>query len=139
MIRYLIDSSALWRILRSEDTRSAWSAAIRSGAVGSCDPQRVEFRRSARNLDEYEQMSAMFDELYPDVAVPKSAWRWIESAQYRLLREGAHRSMSAVDLLICATAAHHGLSVVHDDHDYTAAARLLEDVRERHVGDIRQV
>jgi hypothetical protein len=28
----------------------------------------------------------MFDALYPDAAVPKGGWRWIESAQYRLLR-----------------------------------------------------
>jgi hypothetical protein len=31
-------------------------------------------------------MSGMFDRLYPDAAVPKNGWRWIESAQCRLLR-----------------------------------------------------
>jgi hypothetical protein len=70
---------------------------VSAGAAGSCDPQRVEFRRSARSIDEYEQMSEMFEQLYPDVPVPKTAWRWIESAQYRLLRHGAHRALSAVD------------------------------------------
>ena len=29
-------------------------------------------------------MSAMFEALYPDAAIPKGAWRWVESAQYRL-------------------------------------------------------
>ena len=135
MIRYLLDSSALWRILREAALRSAWSEVISVGAVGSCQPQRVEFRRSARNLDEYEQMSAMFDDLYPDASLPKAAWRWVESAQYRLLRQGAHRALSAVDLLICATAAQRDLIVLHDDKDFVTAANCLPDVRERSIHD----
>jgi hypothetical protein len=80
-------------------------------------------------------MSEMFDALYPDTAVPKSAWRWIESAQYRLLRHGAHRALSAVDLLICATAAQHDLVVLDDDKDFATAAQYLPDMRERSVYD----
>jgi predicted nucleic acid-binding protein len=133
VIRYLIDSSALWRILRDTELRAAWADVVSIGAVGSCHPQRVEFRRSARNIDEYEAMSQMFDALYPDATVPKSAWRWIESAQYRLLRRGAHRALSAVDLLICATAAQRDLVVLHDDNDFATAARHLPDLRERTV------
>ena len=136
MIRYLLDSSALWRILRDAALRAAWAEVISAGAVGSCHPQRVEFRRSARTIDEYEQMSAMFAELYPDATVPKGAWQWIESAQYRLLRHGAHRALSAVDLLICATAAQRDLVVLHDDNDFATAARHLPDLRERSIHDV---
>lgn len=139
MIRYLLDSSALWRILQDAALRAAWAEIISVGVVGSCYPQRVEFRRSARTIDEYEQMSGMFDALYPDAAVPKGAWRWIESAQYRLLRHGAHRALSAVDLLICATAAQHGLVVLHDDNDFATAARYLPDVRDRTIYDTPQI
>jgi len=138
VIRYLLDSSALWRILRDAALRSAWAEVISLGVIASCHPQRVEFRRSARNLDEYEQMSEMFDSLYPDAAVPKSVWRWIESAQYRLVRHSAHRALSAVDLLICATAAHSGLVVLHDDKDFVAAARCVPDLRERNIHDAPQ-
>ncbi len=136
MIRYLLDSSALWRILRDAELRAGWAEVISSGAVGSCQPQRVEFSRSARTIDEYEQMSDMFAALYSDAAVPKAAWRWIESAQYRLLRHGAHRALSAVDLLICATAAQHDLVVLHDDNDFATAARYVPDLRERAVRDV---
>ncbi len=135
MIRYLLDSSALWRILRDPALRASWAEVISLGVVGSCHPQRIEFRRSARTAGEYDQMSEMFDALYPDAAIPKGAWRWAESAQYRLLRHGAHRALSAVDLLICATAAHHGLAVLHDDGDFATAARHLPDLRERGVRD----
>ena len=80
MIRYLLDSSALWRILRDPALRAAWAEVVSAGAIGSCHPQRVEFRRSARTIDEYEQMSGMFEALYPDATLPKGAWRWIESS-----------------------------------------------------------
>jgi predicted nucleic acid-binding protein len=106
---------------------------LSAGAVGSCHPQRIEFRRSARTIDEYEQMSGMFEALYPDAPVLKGAWQWIESAQYRLLRHGAHRALSAVDLLICATAAQQDLIVLHDDKDFATAARYLPDLRERSI------
>jgi len=133
VIRYLLDSSALWRILRDAALRALWAEVVSLGVIGSCHPQRVEFRRSARTIDEYEQMSEMFDALYPDAPVPKGAWRWIESAQYRLLRHGAHRALSAVDLLICASAVHHDLVVLHDDSDFATAARYLPDLRERPI------
>jgi predicted nucleic acid-binding protein len=133
VIRYLVDSSALWRLLRDADVRAGWSDVISDHAIGSCHPQRTEFRRSARNLDEYEQMTAMFTDLHPDVAVPKSTWQWIESAQYRLLRAGTHRALSCVDLLICACAAINGLTVLHDDNDFVTAAQHLPDVAERRV------
>lgn len=138
MIRYLLDSSALWRILRDAGLRASWAEVISLGVVGSCHAQRTEFRRSARTIDEYEQMSEMFGALYPDAAVPKGAWRWMESAQYRLLRHGAHRALSAVDLLICATAAHHGIVVLHDDRDFATAARYLPDLQERAIHNTPQ-
>jgi predicted nucleic acid-binding protein len=135
VIRYLIDSSALWRILRDDKVRQSWSDVLTAGAIGSCDPQRVEFIRSARNIDEYEDMREMFASLYPNVAVPKSAWRWIDWTQYGLLRHGAHRALSAVDLLICATAVGHDLVVLHDDSDFTTASRWLPDMRDRSIFD----
>ena len=136
MMLYLADSSAVWRLLRDADVRAGWADVISDHAVGSCQPQRTEFRRSARGLDDYEQMTAMFDDLYPDVPVPKTAWQWVESAQYRLLRAGAHRALSCVDLLICACAATRGLVVLHDDNDFVVAAQHLPDLVERRVQNI---
>ncbi len=133
VIHYLVDSSALWRILREPAIRAGWSDVVTDHGVGSCQPQRAEFRRSARNPAEFEQMSAMLTELYPDVPLPKNTWRWVEFAQYGLVRAGAHRALSCVDLLICAVAAQRGLVILHDDNDLAAAAQHLTDVRERRV------
>lgn len=78
-------------------------------------------------------MNQLFRDVYPDVPVPKTVWRWIESAQHRLADAGAARALSVVDLLICGTAAARGLVVLHDDADYELAERHLPDVHARHV------
>lgn len=137
MIRYLLDSSALWRILRDPSVAATWSEAITAGAVGSCPVQRAEFRRSARSRDEYDEMSEMFADLYPDVGAPKSMWPWVESAQYRLVRAGAHRGPSPVDLAVAGTAAVQGLVVLHDDGDIETMGRYLDDLDERRVRGAR--
>lgn len=133
MIFFLVDSSAVWRLQRHPQLAAPWTTALLSGAVGSCEPQRAEFRRSARNPDEFDQMNQTFRDIYPDVPVPKSVWRWIDSAQHRLAGAGAARALSVVDLLVCATAAAKGLVVLHDDADYDLAARHLTDVEVRRV------
>lgn len=136
MLRYLVDSTAVWRLQRDPALGEAWGHETDEGSIGSCHPQRAEFRRSARNLDEYDAMTDMFGALYPDVPVPKNAWQWMETAQYRLARRGRHQSLSVVDWLVCATAAHHGLVVLHDDKDFAAVAGLLTDLMEHNVRHI---
>ncbi|MET9328900.1 VapC toxin family PIN domain ribonuclease [Tsukamurella sp. NPDC003166] len=133
MIQFLADSSAVWRLQRDPALTEEWSSVQLSGAIGSCTAQRAEFLRSARNVDEFDQMTSMFVELYPDVPVPKSVWGWIDAAQYRLAKVGAVRALSVVDLLVCATAATRGLVILHDDADFELAERHLPDVRARRV------
>jgi predicted nucleic acid-binding protein len=133
LIHFLVDSSAVWRLQRQPELTEAWNSSLLSGAVGSCEPQRAEFRRSARNADEFDQMNQMFRDVYPDVPVPKSVWGWIDSAQHRLAGAGVVRALSVVDLLICGTAAAKGLAVLHDDADYELAERHLPEIRARRV------
>ncbi|HEY5787431.1 MAG TPA: PIN domain-containing protein [Microlunatus sp.] len=130
---FLIDSSALWRLWRDEDLQERWRPTIEAGEVRTCIPQRIELCRSARTVAELEEMSRDLGTFYPDVAVPKGVWRWIDSAQHALVRAGAVRAFSLVDLLICGVAAHHGLEILHDDHDFAVAARHLTDVRQRRI------
>ena len=78
-------------------------------------------------------MNQMFHDVYPDVPVPKSVWRWIDAAQHRLAGVGAVRALSVVDLVVCATAAATGLVVLYDDADYELAAHHLPDVQTRRV------
>ena len=133
---YLLDTSGLVRLLRDPKLQSAWYDAINAGSIATCYPQRAEFLYSARDRREYDEIVEMFTDLYPDVAVPKNAGRWISAVQHRMAQAGEHRSASAVDLIIAATAAHHGLAVLHDDADYRAVARHASDLSEHNVHDI---
>ncbi|MFD4315223.1 PIN domain-containing protein [Streptomyces sp. NPDC058548] len=134
---YLLDTSGLVRLLRDPKLQAAWYDAIDAEAIASCYPQRTEFLYSARDSREYDEIAEMFTDLYPDVAVPKNAGRWIGAVQHRMARAGQHRSASAVDLIIAATAAHHGLTVLHDDADYRTIARHAADLSEHSIHDVR--
>ncbi|MDH6551203.1 PIN domain-containing protein [Streptomyces sp. SAI-041] len=133
---YLLDTSGLVRLLRDAQLQSAWYDAIDAGAIASCYAQRTEFLHSARTGREYDEIVEMFTDLYPNVSVPKNAGRWIGGVQHRMAQAGEHRSASAVDLVIAATAAHHGLAVLHDDADYRAIARHASDLTEHNVHDV---
>ena len=99
----------------------------------SCAPQRIELCRSARNVFELDEMSNDLERFYPEVGVPKGTWRWIDAAQQALVRAGVLRAFSLVNLMVCATAAAHGLVILHDDGDFETAARYLVDVRDQRV------
>ena len=133
---YLLDTSGLVRLLRDPALQRAWYDAVDAEAIGSCYPQRTEFLYTARDRAEYEEITEMFGDLYPDVSVPKNAGRWIASVQHHMAWTGEHRSASAVDLMIAATAAHHGLTVLHDDTDYRAVARHAPDFSEHNIRDV---
>ena len=122
---YLLDTSGLVRLLGEPALQEAWYDAVDAEAIASCYPQRTEFLYSARNRTEYDEITEMFGDLYPDVSVPKNAGRWIASVQHHMATAGEHRSASAVDLMIAATAAHHGLTVLHDDADYRTNPRSI--------------
>ena len=132
---YLLDTSALVRLLSNEKLQHTWFDAIDAEAIGSCFPQRAEFLYSARDRTEYDEIAEMFSDLYPDVTVPKHADRWVAATQYRMSRAGEHRSASAIDLIIAATAAHHGLTVLHDDNDFATVARHAPELRQHNIHD----
>ncbi|KOX05349.1 ribonuclease [Streptomyces sp. NRRL B-3648] len=132
----MLDTSGLFRLLRDSKLQSAWYDAIDAGAIASCYVQRTDFLHSARTGREYDEIVEMFTDLYPDVSVPKNAGRWIGGVQHRMAQAGEHRSASAVDLVIAATAAHHGLAVLHDDADYRAIARHASDLAEHNIHDV---
>ena len=51
-------------------------------------------------------------------------------------RAGEHRSASAIDLIIAATAAHHGLIVLHDDNDFGTVARHAPELGQHNIHDV---
>ncbi|GAA3017493.1 ribonuclease VapC6 [Kitasatospora albolonga] len=133
MIGYLVDTSALWQLFRRPETFAAWEGHIAEGALHLCEPSRAEFLYSATGPAHRDELAADLDTVLRPVAVPKGAWRWVDSAQYRLTQQGQHRSAGAIDLLVCATAVHHDLTVLHLDNDFSTVASVLTDLRARDI------
>ncbi len=69
------------------------------------------------------------DDLCHLAPVPKSAWRWVDTAQYKLTQRGQHRAAGAIDLLVCATAVHHGHTVLHVENDFATVGAVLKEVQ----------
>ena len=131
MIGYLVDASALWQLFRQPETFAAWEGHIAAGALHLCEPSRAEFLYSATGPAHRDELAADLDTAFRSAAVPKGAWRWVDRAQYKLTQQGQHRSAGAIDLLVCATAVHHDLTVLHLDNDFTAVSSVLTELRAR--------
>ncbi|APE21749.1 MULTISPECIES: PIN domain nuclease [Streptomyces] len=137
MITYLVDTSAYVHLGTDPAAQRRWDAEIETGAIGMCEATRTELLFSAVNADDREAIEEDLAAMFAPVRVPKDAWRWVESAQYKLTQKGQHRAAGVIDLLICATAVHHGLTVLHRDNDFATVARVLKEVEQqdvRHAG-----
>ncbi|MFC4124069.1 PIN domain-containing protein [Nocardia rhizosphaerae] len=133
MIRYLLDSSGLWRLFRDKEVFGAWQPEIEAGAFRICEATRAEFLYSATSPADRDDLAADLDDLCAPAAVPKSAWGWVDTTQYKLTQRGQHRSAGVVDLIVCATAVHHDLTVLHADTDFATVSRTLPEVQQRDI------
>ncbi|MEX0173865.1 PIN domain nuclease [Streptomyces sp. LMG1-1-1.1] len=136
MITYLIDTSAYVHLSIDPVAHRRWDAEIETGAIGMCEATRAEVLFSATSPDDRDEIDEGLSAMFAVVRVPKDAWRWVEAAQYKLTQKGQHRAAGVVDLLICATAVHHGLTILHRDNDFAAVSRVLKEVEQQ---DVRHV
>ncbi|MDT3397332.1 PIN domain-containing protein [Streptomyces sp. B1866] len=135
MITYLADASALWHLFRTPGALRGWEGHIEAGAFHICEPTRTEFLYSATGPSHRDELAEELETLCHLSPVPKHGWRWVDTAQYKLTQRGLHRAAGAVDLLVCATALHHGHTVLHVDNDFVTVSGVLPEVRQR---DARQ-
>ncbi|ALC22606.1 PIN domain-containing protein [Streptomyces pristinaespiralis] len=133
--RFLIDTSALWELLRIPEARAAWAPFVESGLVLICEPTKAEFLHSATGPAHRDDLETRLHDMFPAARVPGGAWSWVDTAQYKLTQKGQHRSAGPLDLLLCATAVHHGLVVLHRDNDFVSVARVVDEVEVRDVRD----
>jgi predicted nucleic acid-binding protein len=133
VIGYLVDSSALWRLFREEGVFSVWQPEIDAGTLRMCEATRAEFLFSATGPVDRDEIAADLDIVCGLACVPKSVWRWVDTTQYKLTQRGQQRSAGVVDLVVCATAVHHDLTVLHADADFSAVARVIPELRQRDI------
>ncbi|MEO3795668.1 PIN domain nuclease [Nonomuraea sp. B10E15] len=130
---YLVDTSALWHLLRNTDVLEEWADRITTQPLRICEPTRTEFLYSATGPAHRDHLEEELNTLCEFAPVPKTAWRWVENAQYKLTQKGQHRSAGPIDLLVCATAVHHGLTVLHVDDDFATVAQVVTEVDQRDI------
>ncbi len=133
--RFLLDASAFWRLIQHPELADRWAAAIDAWELGLSPATRTEILYSARGPEDRDRMAEDLDAIAEHVPVPKDVFGWIDTAQYKLTLAGAHRSAGVVDLILCATAATRGLTVLHDDKDFYTVARILPDVSALRITD----
>jgi predicted nucleic acid-binding protein len=120
---YLIDTSAVWRLLRDTDFALPWHASITAGLVGICPITELETLRSARSPKEAAELEDWLGEVFLPYETDERDIRRACAVQRKLMHLGTHRAPGPSDLIIAATAERHGLSLLHDDNDFDAIAK----------------
>jgi predicted nucleic acid-binding protein len=130
-MRYLIDTSALVRILRRQ-VDEAWHSSVARGLVAICEPVIIETLTIAK-ATEYERVLADLLGTYPRVPVPDNAWDTVRGVATRLAERSCHQGLSVADHLVVATALHHRLTILHEDADFATAARVAPEIQEQRI------
>ncbi|GAA1008069.1 ribonuclease VapC21 [Acrocarpospora pleiomorpha] len=122
--QFLIDTSALARLMRGDAEQYGWDQAAAAGLIAVCPITELEFFFSARSIADrirgIEDMRSLFGWVPVDDRAYDRAWE----VQGALTRRGQHRSAEAVDLVIAATAELRGLTLLHRDQDFECIAAV---------------
>ncbi|MGW1996649.1 PIN domain nuclease [Embleya sp. NBC_00888] len=133
---YLIDTSAVWRLLRDTDLVLPWHASIEAGLVGICTITELEVLRSARSPSEAADWDDWLGHAYLPYETDERDIRRARTVQQRLMHTGSHRAPGPSDLIIAATAERHRLALLHDDNDFEAIAKVTGQPLARVTGSL---
>lgn len=122
--RYLLDTSALVRVLRDAEIRAAWDQQITAGLVAVCPVVELEFLFTARSARDRSELVALLGTVFGWVDTPERAFARAGEVQQQLTERGTHRSAGMADLLVASTAELHQLTLVHYDHDFLHIAAV---------------
>jgi predicted nucleic acid-binding protein len=122
--QFLVDTSALVRLLKDDQSLVEWRQPIISGLVTICPITELELLYTARSKADRERQLATLRELFGWVVMPERAFERAANVQAELTARGAHRSAGPVDLLTAAAAEAHGLVLLHYDADFVKVAEI---------------
>ena len=122
--QFLIDTSALARLMRPGAESFGWDQAAAAGLIAICPITELEFFYSARSLADRERGLSDLRSLFGRVPVHDRAFARAWEVQGELTGRGQHRSAGPVDLVVAATAELHGLTLLNHDRDFDVIARV---------------
>lgn len=123
-VQFLLDTSALVRILRDVGVRHRWEQQITAGIVAVCPIVELEVLYSARSKADRDELVELLRASFAWVVVPDHTFLRAAQIQSALTDVGAHRCAGVVDLLIAATAESHRLTLLHYDRDFDQIVRV---------------
>lgn len=121
---YLVDTSALVRLLREPTVRARWEPQVVAGLLAICPLTELEFLYSARSTADRARLAGQLRTACSWVVMPDRIYDRAAEVQMELTAQGSHRSAGAVDLLIAATAETHDLVLLHHDRDFDQVAQV---------------
>ncbi|MBM0256225.1 PIN domain nuclease [Micromonospora sp. 4G55] len=121
---YLVDTSALVRLVRDPALRSRWEPAVTAGLLAICPLVELEFLYTARSAADRARLQQLLRTAFSWVTMPDRSYERAAEIQEELTARGTHRSAGAVDLLLAATAEYQGLSLLHYDRDFDQVAAV---------------
>jgi predicted nucleic acid-binding protein len=122
--RYLIDTSAIVRIMAVEDLASSWRRQISSGQIAICAITELELRHSAMSMEHDRRLRDDLSTMFVWAPVLDHCHERALEIQDGLVANGEQRSAGVVDLMLAANAELSGLTVLHDDKDFDCVARV---------------
>jgi predicted nucleic acid-binding protein len=122
--QFLIDTSALARLMRGDAEQYGWDDAVAAGLIAVCPITELEFFFSARSAADRAQGIEDIRTLFGWVPVDDRAYDRAWQVQDLLTQRAQHRSAGPVDLLVAATAELQGLTLLHRDHDFECVAAV---------------
>lgn len=121
---YLVDTSALIRLLRNPGILEEWDRAVENGHIATCTVTELELLYTARSHADREQQQALIRKLFGWVVMPDRVFQRASELQAALSENGAQRSAGVVDLLTAVTAEEHGYTLLHYDRDFVSVAEV---------------
>lgn len=122
-VRFLLDTSALVRLLRDPAVRTRWEQQVTAGLVAVCPIVELELLYTARSAADRDELVELLGTAFASVPMPDRVFARATEVQAALTRRGQHRSAGAIDLLVAATAELNTLTLVHYDRDFDQIAK----------------
>lgn len=121
---FLIDTSALARLLLPAQRDNPWLEAARNGLIAIAPLTELELLYGARSRADRDDVQTTLHDAFLPLVVPEGVYDRADQVQAELTDRGEHRGPGPVDLLVAASAELAHLNLVHHDHDFDAIRRV---------------
>jgi predicted nucleic acid-binding protein len=126
----LLADTSVWHRVSHPGLSSRWLQLLTDDRIAVCPQVRLEVLYSARSPKDYQRTRELLEGVH-QLDTPSSCWERAEETQARLARRSLHhRAAGIADLVIAATAEHHGATVLHYDGDFDVIASVTGQATE---------